>query len=146
VPEIGGRRPDLPEGMGGQLGPFAAIGILCTLLYVVGFNVLRTPLGVWPANVVALTATMILNTAANRRFTFGRRGRRDLGRHYLEAGAVYVVGLVVSSIALAAVDLLVASPSALVQTLALLAAGAVATVVRFVGMRSWIFHPGRAAR
>jgi putative flippase GtrA len=146
VPEIGGRRPDLPEGMAGQLGRFAAIGIVCTLLYVVGFNLLRTPLGVWPANVLALTATMILNTAANRRFTFGRRGRRDLGRHYLEAGAVYVVGLVVSALALGVVGLLVASPSAFVQTLALLAAGVVATVVRFVGMRSWVFHPGRAAR
>ena len=39
-----------------------------------------------------------------------------------------------------------ASPSALVETLALLAAGAVATIVRFVGMRSWVFHPERAAR
>ena len=73
--------------MAGQLAPFATVGVVCTLLYVVGFNLLRSPLGAWPANVVALTATMVLNTAANRRYTFGRRGRQDLGRHYVEAGA-----------------------------------------------------------
>ena len=33
-----------------------------------------------------------------------------------------------------------------VAAAALLAAGAVATVVRFVGLRSWVFHPERAAR
>jgi putative flippase GtrA len=146
VPDIGGRRPDLPEGMAGQLAPFATVGIVCTLLYVLGFNLLRAPLGVWPANVVALTATMILNTAANRRFTFGQRGRRDRTRQYMEAGAVYLVGLVVSSIALGVVAVLVDSPGALLQTLALLTAGVVATIVRFVGMRSWVFHPGRASR
>ena len=46
VPEIGDRRPDLPDGMAGQLAPFATIGVVCTLLYVVGFNLLRQPLGV----------------------------------------------------------------------------------------------------
>ena len=54
------RRPDLPDGMAGQLAPFATIGVVCTLLYVLGFNLLRSPLGAWPANVVALTATMVL--------------------------------------------------------------------------------------
>jgi putative flippase GtrA len=145
VPEIEDG-PDWPEGMAGQLPPFASIGIVCTLLYVIGFNVLRAPLGAWPANVVALTATMVLNTAANRRFTFGRRGRQDRTRHYVEAGAVWLVGLVTSSLALAVVGLLVDQPGALVQTAALLVAGAAATVVRFVGLRSWVFHPERAAR
>jgi len=145
VPEIGDR-PDLPEGMAGQLAPFASIGVVCTLLYVIGFNVLRDPLGPWWANAVALTATMVLNTAANRRFTFGRRGREDRTRHFVEAGAVWLVGLLASSVALGVVDLLVDQPGALLQTAALLAAGAVATVVRFVGLRSWVFHPERAAR
>jgi putative flippase GtrA len=145
VPEIGGR-PDLPEGMAGQLPPFASIGVVCTLLYVIGFNGLRGPLGAGPANVVALTATMVLNTAANRRFTFGRRGRQDRTRHYVEAGAVWLVGLLASSLALGVVAVLVDQPGALLQTVALLAAGAVATVVRFVGLRSWVFHPERAAR
>jgi glycosyltransferase involved in cell wall biosynthesis len=32
------------------------------------------------------------------------------------------------------------------RVLSVLAAGAIATVVRFVGMRSWVFHPGRVSR
>jgi len=145
VPDIAGR-PELPEGMAHQLVPFAVIGTVCTLLYVIGFNVLRDPLGVWMANAVALSATMLVNTAANRRFTFGWRGRDQRARHFAEAGAVWLVGLGISTATLALVQWLMVSPSALVETLALLAAGAVATIVRFVGMRSWVFHPERAAR
>ena len=144
VPVIGDRRPVLPDGMAHQLVPFAAIGTLCTLLYVMGFNLLREPLGVWWANAVALTATMLVNTAANRRYTFGRRGPKDRTRHFVEAGAVYLVGLAVSSAALALVGALVATPSAALQTAVLLAAGVLATVVRFVGMRAWVFHPARS--
>jgi putative flippase GtrA len=146
VPEIGDRRPDLPDGMARQLVPFATIGVICTFLYVLGFNLLRQPLGIWPANVVALTATMVVNTAANRRYTFGWRGPQNRTRHYVEAGAAYAVGLAVSSAALALVGVLVTSPSGLVETVALLSAGAIATIVRFVGMRSWVFHPARAPR
>ena len=143
VPEIGGR-PDLPDGMAGQLPRFASIGVVCTLLYVIGFNVLRAPLGAWPANVVALTATMVLNTAMPVHLRPPRPP--DRARHYVEAGAVWLVGLVASSLALGVVAVLVDQPGALLQTAALLAAGAVATVVRFVGLRSWVFHPERAAR
>jgi putative flippase GtrA len=146
VPDIADRRPELPEGMAQQLLPFAVIGTICTILYVIGFNVLRDPLGVWAANALALTATMVLNTAANRRFTFGRRGPDQRLRHYVEAGAVWLVGLAASTIALGLLHWLAPSPSALLETLALLAVGAFATVVRFVGMRSWVFHPERAGR
>jgi glycosyltransferase involved in cell wall biosynthesis len=37
-------------------------------------------------------------------------------------------------------------PDGMAGQLVPFAAGAVATVVRFVGMRSWVFHPGRASR
>jgi putative flippase GtrA len=105
--------------MAGQLPPFASIGVVCTLLYVIGFNVLRVPLGAGAANVVALTATMVLNTAANRRFTFGHRGRQARARHYVEAGAVWLVGLVGCVGAAVLVAVLVDQPGALVQTAAL---------------------------
>jgi putative flippase GtrA len=146
VPEIADRRPELPEGMAQQLAPFAVIGTICTILYVIGFNVLREPLGVVAANAVALTATMLLNTAANRRFTFGQRGRDQRFRQFVEAGAVWLVGLLASTAALAFVRALVGSPSALLDTLAVLTAGVFATVVRFLGLRSWVFHPERVRR
>ena len=119
---------------------------VCTYLIHVTGN--RAMPGVWLsfAGAMGLTATMLLNTAANRRYTFGWRGPQNRTRHYLEASAVYAVGLAVSFAALGLVQLLVASPSGLLQTVALLSAGAIATIVRFVGMRSWVFHPGRSPR
>ncbi len=39
------------------------------------------------ANAVALALTAVANTQANRRFTFGVRGRQDLVRHHLSGAA-----------------------------------------------------------
>lgn len=136
-------RPELPTGMGTQLVRFAGIGTVCTLLYVLGYLALRPEVGPWWGNATALASTMVLNTAANRRLTFGRKGRRNLVRHYLESGVTFLVGLGVSSAALALVRTGGPGPGPVADTLALLASGTVATVLRFLLMRNWVFHPGR---
>ncbi len=47
----------------------------------------------WWANFTALLLTAIANTAANRRFTFGVRGPRDVVRHQLQGLAIFAAGL-----------------------------------------------------
>ena len=48
---------------------------LSTLAYLLLYVLLRAPLGAQAANCVALLLTAVANTAANRRLTFGVRGR-----------------------------------------------------------------------
>ena len=45
------------------------------------------------ANLLALLVTAVANTAANRRFTFGVRGRGSAARHQLQGLAVFGLGL-----------------------------------------------------
>ena len=52
-----------------QLPSFAAIGVVSTLAYLGLFWLLRSVTGAMTATAVALLATAVANTAANRRFT-----------------------------------------------------------------------------
>ena len=52
--------------------------MLSTIAYGLPFLALRRPLGAAGANALALAVTAIGNTAANRRVTFGIRGRAGL--------------------------------------------------------------------
>jgi hypothetical protein len=59
---------------------FAAIGVVSTLAYALLYVALRGPVGPALANALALALTAVANTQANRRFTFGVRGRDRLIR------------------------------------------------------------------
>ena len=59
----------------GPVARFMGIGVLSTLAYAVLFLALRPLIGAAGANATALAITAIGNTAANRRLTFGIRGR-----------------------------------------------------------------------
>ncbi|HQF96111.1 MAG TPA: GtrA family protein, partial [Microthrixaceae bacterium] len=120
-------RAELADQMGRQLVVFGLIGTISTGVSAGLFLALREPLGAVLANVVAVTATVAVNAWANRRFTFGRRGRLGRSSDYLRAGAIYLVGLVVSTFVLSAI-----SPTDhLVELLALLATWSLTTVARF---------------
>lgn len=141
--DIPAARPALPEGIARQLLPFAVIGTISTAAYACLFAWWRGSLGAWWANTAALAITMVANTAANRRWTFGRRGHAGRLRELVEGSVAFVVGLVVSSAALALVRAGVDDPGGLLDTTALLASGGLATVVRFLLFRNWVFHPAR---
>ncbi|WP_377270305.1 glycosyltransferase [Peterkaempfera sp. SMS 1(5)a] len=136
----------LPPGLPWQLASFAAVGTLSTLAYVLLYLGLRQLVPALVANALALGATAVANTAANRRFTFGVTGARDALRHQVEGGIAFLIGLALSSGAIAAVQLAVPDASHTAELGALVAANALATLVRFVLMRVWVFHPRRAAR
>jgi glycosyltransferase involved in cell wall biosynthesis len=118
---------------------FVAIGILSTLAYVLLYLVLRDSLAAGAANALALAATAVANTAANRRLTFGVHGRDGLLRQHLLGGVAFLVALAITSGALAALLALVPRPSHLLEASVLVVASAGATLVRYAFMRWWIF-------
>jgi putative flippase GtrA len=130
-----------PPGLAGQAVRFAVIGVASTLAYLVLFVLLRGAIGAQPANLLALLVTAVANTAANRRVTFGRTGRTPLKVHG-QGLAVFALGVVVTSGALAILSAVVAGPGLALQLTVLIAASAVATALRFVLFRRWIFARG----
>jgi putative flippase GtrA len=139
------RQAKLPTGMTWQLASFAVIGVLSTLAYLVLYLLLRQFLPAWFSNGVALFVTAIANTAANRRFTFGFTGTRDALKHQVEGMIAFLIGLALSEAALGAVKLAAPHASHLAELATLVGANALATVVRFLLMRVWIFNPRRHA-
>lgn len=116
---------------------FAAIGAASTALYLLLYIVLAPLLPLLIANGGALLLSAVANTAANRRFTFGVRGRTDAGTHHALGLAVFALGLVFTSAALALLHH-VSNPSRGQEVCALVAANLVVTGLRFVALR-WMF-------
>ena len=79
--------------MGRQLVSFGLVGAVYTAVSLVLFGLLRAPLGVAGATVVALGATAFGNLWANRRWTFGRRDATGRLRYYARSGLVLAVGM-----------------------------------------------------
>ena len=71
---------------------FAAVGAASTPAYLLLFVLLRGPVGAQGANLLALLATAVANTAANRRLTFGIRGARHAARSQFEGLVVFAPG------------------------------------------------------
>jgi putative flippase GtrA len=132
--------PGVPTGLPGQLVRFAAIGVASTLAYALLFLLLRGPVGAYAANLIALVLTAVGNTAANRRLTFGVRGTAGAATHHLQGLIVFGMGLALTSCALAALHAWVPAASQAVELLVLIIANALATLLRFVAYRSWIFR------
>ncbi|MFF0308538.1 glycosyltransferase [Streptosporangium sp. NPDC004379] len=140
------RSARLPRGMARQLSGFAVIGVLSTLAHLGLFVALRQVMPAVAANAVALLVTAVANTAANRRFTFGVTGRAGALRHQLEGGLAFAVGLLLSTGGLALLGRLLPGASATAEVVALVAANALATLVRFLLLRAWVFNPRRTGR
>jgi putative flippase GtrA len=145
-----GRQPlaGAPSGAGGtagRLAVFAAVGTLSTVAYSVLFVLLRSVGSAQVANLVALLVTGVANTAANRRLTFGVRGREGAGRAQLLGLLVFALGLALTSGSLALLHAATVRPTRAAEIAVLLLASAAATVLRFVLLRSWIFRAGHGA-
>jgi putative flippase GtrA len=137
-----GQVPGVPVSLVRQLVRFAAVGVASTLAYLLLFSLLRTGMGAQAANFIALGATAVANTAANRRFTFGVRGRAQAGRHQFEGLIVFALGLALTSGSLAVLNGLT-TPGRALELVVLVAANLAATILRFLLLRGWVFHPRR---
>ena len=139
-----GRAATAFRGLGREVLVFAGIGVLSTVAYGVLYLAFRSAVGAAAANAVALVLTAVANTAANRRLTFGIRDRRSMVRD--QAGGLVALGVALA-ITTASVSLLGAlAPHAghVVELAVLVVANALATVIRFVLLRSWIAADQRA--
>lgn len=124
---------------GAQVALFAGVGVASTVAYAVLFLLLRQVVAAQAANVVALLVTAVGNTAANRRFTFGVRGRSGRWRHQAQGLAVFGLGLGLTSVALGLLHGLADRPHPVLEVAVLTGANLAVTVLRFVAMRVWIF-------
>ena len=127
--------PGVPPGMIGQLVRFGIVGLASTLAYAVLYLLLHSTIGAQAANLTALLLTAVANTAANRAFTFGVRGRTDAARHQLHGLFVFGFGLVITSGSLFALHRYDASVSKEFELSVLVVANLVATLVRFIALR-----------
>jgi len=118
-----------------QVVSFALVGIASTIAYVLLYLLFRGTMSAQAANVLSLLVTAIANTAANRRLTFGISGRLHAARHQFKGLIAFGIGLALTSGALA----LLHSPSRGLEVSVLVAANLVATVIRFVLYRTWVF-------
>jgi len=111
------------------------VGVASTIAYVLLYLLLRGVMSAQAANVLSLLVTAVANTAANRRVTFGISGRLHAARHQVKGLIAFGIGLALTSGALAVLR----SPSRGLEVSVLIAANLVATVIRFVLYRTWVF-------
>lgn len=127
--------------LGGELSRFAAVGVASTVLYLLLFLALRGAVAPLPANALALALSAVANTAANRRFTFGRRGREGLLTHHFQGLVVFGFCLGLTTLGLAALGALAPGATQTVEVAILVLANAAATLLRYWLLRLWVFGP-----
>ena len=134
--------PQVPSFFG-QVVRFAAVGVASTIAYALLYLLFQLALPGQLANFLALLVTAIANTTANRRFTFGVRGRRSVVRHQFQGLIVFGIAWAITGGSLALLHLLRPDASSLLSLAVLTAANLLATLVRFVLLRLWVFRPQR---
>lgn len=129
-----------PKGLMGQLVSFGFVGVISTLAYYVIYLIARLAVGPQVSNFLSLLITQIWNTAANRKHTFGLTSREGMVKHQVSGLAAFGIGLVLSSGSLWALHHWVGTVPRWTEVLVLLAANAIATLVRFITLRLVIGH------
>ncbi|WP_424212662.1 glycosyltransferase [Streptomyces sp. BI20] len=132
--------PTVPRALPRRLFGFCAVGLLSTLVWAGLYELLRRQgLPAQAANALALLLAALGNTTANRRLTFGVRGRVRLVRHQAQGLLVFAVGLALTSGALIALHAATPTPARGTEIGVLGTAGLAATALRFLLFRAWIF-------
>ncbi|MEE9098238.1 bifunctional glycosyltransferase family 2/GtrA family protein [Pseudarthrobacter phenanthrenivorans] len=141
-----GRRPLVAAGRPsffGQVLRFGLVGVASTLAYALLYLALQGHMGPQEANFAALFLTAVANTAANRRFTFGIRGPARLFMQQFQGLIVFILAWGITSSSLTILQAIVADTPPGLELATLTGANVLATLVRFVLMRLWVFRPHR---
>lgn len=125
-------------GLPRQVVRFGLIGVASTVLNLALFAALDQVMARQPANLAALVVCTVLNTAANRFFTFGVRGRAGAARVQLQSLGLLAITWAATAFALLVLHRVAPSASTLWATATVAAGNAVATIVRFVLLRRWL--------
>jgi len=118
-----------------QLVSFGAIGVASTLAYVMLYAWLREVAPSGAANALALVATAVANTAANRRLTFEVRGSEGIARDHAAGLLALAAALAITSVSLAILGAIAPSHGRLTEIAVLVVANVAATLVRFLLLR-----------
>ncbi|WP_296102905.1 hypothetical protein [uncultured Corynebacterium sp.] len=97
-------------------------------------------------NFLCLLITTILNTAANRAFTFGISGRKNAARDQLSGLVIFFVCWSVTSLSLMGLAFVDPNASATTELIVLTLANIVATIIRFVALRAYFYSFRRRHR
>jgi len=142
-----GRRPLVPQSRPsffGQVLRFGLVGVVSTLAFALLYLMLQGPFGSQEANFLALLLTAVGNTAANRRFTFGISGPEKLFTQQFQGFIVFLLAWAVTSASLFVLQAVHADAAPHTELLVLTAANVLATLMRFVLLRLWVFRNHRA--
>ncbi|MCU1529337.1 MAG: glycosyl transferase [Frondihabitans sp.] len=132
-------RPRSPSFFG-QVVRFGVVGVCSTAAYALIYLLLQYVIPAQGANFLALLLTTIGNTAANRRFTFGVTGSSGAVKHQAQGLIVFGVSWVITAGSLFGLHQIAPHAGAHEQLIVLTIANLVATVVRFVLLRLWVFR------
>jgi putative flippase GtrA len=135
--------PPTPPTFLGQVLRFGVIGVLSTIAFALLYLVLQYVMPAQLANFLSLLITAIANTWANRRLTFGVRGRRGAVKHQAQGLVIFGLAWLVTSGSLLVLHLVRADAGAQAEIIVLTAANLLATVMRFVLLRLWVFRSHR---
>ena len=133
------------HGLGRELLVFGAIGVASTAAYAVLYLIFRSTLGPVGSNALALVLTAVANTAANRRLTFGVRDRQSMARDQAGGLLALAVALAITTVTANLLSVLAPHAGRALELATLTLANALATVARFVLLRSWIAGDRRRA-
>ena len=128
-------RPGLSDDMGRQLVSFGVVGATSTVASLAIYLGSRGSLAAAPAAGLAYGVVTLVNSWANRRFTFGHRGRADRGSHWLRLGSAAVAGVVTSMVVADR-----ASDHRVRESLALIGLWLSLAALRFALLRAWVFR------
>jgi putative flippase GtrA len=134
---------DEPVRLGRQLICFGAIGVVSTVLFAALYLAFRGVTGPQGANALALLSATYVNTAANRRLTFGLRGRGGAARHQAQGYVILAVSLILTSGALGVLQAVDPAAGRGIEIAVLTGANVAATLVKFLLFRAWVFRPSR---
>jgi putative flippase GtrA len=132
VTTIPASRPVLTLRLARQALIFVGVGMASTAFSAGLYTGLRSWLAAQVANVIAMLATAVGSTSANRRLTFGIRDSRHAVRDHLVGFAFVGLTLGMTATALAALAAVAPQHTRLDEVIAVVSASAVAAVIRFV--------------
>jgi putative flippase GtrA len=140
---LGRKAPERGGGaLLGQMVRFGVIGAVSTLAYLALFVFMRRFAGAQTANFGALLVTAMANTAANRLFTFGVSGHAGAVRHQFQGLVIFALGLALTSGVLFWLHS-GPEPSRAIEVAAVVGANLLATLLKFILFRAWVFKRPR---
>ncbi len=118
---------------------FALIGVGTSVVHLGLFALLRAGFPAQASNAVALAIATVVNTSANRRWTFGVTGRAGAGWHQVQGFLVFGLTLVMTSGGLWLLHTLWPGPPRWIEIGTIAVATVSSTAVKYLLMKSWMF-------